>query len=272
VVTGPEDWDYLLGDSAVEARRLELQAALWDPVSHALFDRLGVARGWRVLEVGPGVGSLHLELRRRVEGAVDIVEQSAAFAATLSERCTRDGFGPGRVWNQPLIDADLPADHYDLIFARWVFLFLPDPAAHLAKLAAALTPGGAIAIQDYFRDTFGLVPRPPDWEALVAADRAFFASQGGDANIGARVPGLFDAAGLDVVDIMATTKTGHPGSPVWEWLTTYFLGVLEPYSAFAPFTPEAARRIDTAWRQAGTDAASLLIAPTVLGVVGRKRA
>jgi SAM-dependent methyltransferase len=271
-MTRPGDWDYLLGDSAAETRRLELQAALWDPVSHALFDRLGVARGWRVLEVGPGTGSLHLDLRRRVEGPVDAVEQSAAFAATLSERCARDGFGPGRVWSQALIDAELPANHYDLIFARWVFLFLPDPAAHLAKLSAALRPGGTIAVQDYFRDTFGLVPRPPDWDALVAADRAFFASQGGDANIGARVPGLFDAASLDVVGITPTTKSGHPGSPVWEWLTTYFLGVLEPYSAFAPFTREAAGRIESAWRLAGGHPASLLIAPTVLDVVGRKRA
>ena len=33
---------------------------------------------------------------------------------------------PSRVWNANLIDAQLPANHYDLIFTRWVFLFLPD--------------------------------------------------------------------------------------------------------------------------------------------------
>jgi hypothetical protein len=153
-----------------------------------------------------------------------------------------------------------------------VFLFLPDPVAHLAKLSAALRPGGVIAIQDYFRDTFGLVPRPADWDALVAADRAFFASQGGDANIGARLPGLFQDARLDVEEIVPTTKTGHPGSPVWNWLTTYFLGVLGPYSAFPPLTPEAAGRIDTAWRAAERSPTSLIIAPTVLDLLGRKRA
>ena len=45
---------YLLGDSRREAARLRAQARLWDPVAVALFDRLGVRRGSRVLEVGPG--------------------------------------------------------------------------------------------------------------------------------------------------------------------------------------------------------------------------
>ena len=277
-----DDFQYLLGDSEPEARRLDLQAALWDPVSHALFDRAGVARGWRVLEAGPGRGSLHVELRRRVAGPIDAVEQSPAFASALAERCRADGFGVGRVWNQALLDAPLPADHYDFVFARWVFLFLPDPAAHLATLARALEPGGLIAIQDYYRDTFGLIPRPADWEALVAADRAFFASQGGDANIGARLPLLCDTAGLELVDITATTKSGRPGSAVWQWLSTYFLGVLEPYSAasakasapkaFAPLTRDAAGRIEAAWNEAARHPTSLLIAPTVLDLLGRKRA
>ena len=65
-------YEYVLGDHAREAARLRAQARLWDPVSHALFDRLGVKRGWRVLEVGPGEGSLHLDLRRRVGGTVEI--------------------------------------------------------------------------------------------------------------------------------------------------------------------------------------------------------
>lgn len=269
---GTDDYVYLLGDSEPEARRLELQAALWDPVSHALFDRAGVTRGCRVLEIGPGAGSLHLELRRRVGGPVDFVEQSPSFAKALTQRCREDGFGEGRHWNLPLIEADLPGGHYDFVFARWVFLFLPDPDAHLETLSRALKPGGLIGIQDYHRDTFGLVPRPPDWEALVAADHAFFRSQGGDANIGARLPLLFGAAGLDLVDVTATTKTGHPGSGVWEWLTTYFLGMLEPYSRFPPFTPAAARRIEKAWNEAARQPASLLIAPTVLDLLGRKRA
>src|SRR4051794_2710095 len=92
-------YSYLLGDSRREATRLKAQGDLWDPTSHALFDRVGVKKGWRVLEIGPGRGSLNLELRRRVRGPVDAVERSPVFAKHLGAHCSQDGFGPGRIWN-----------------------------------------------------------------------------------------------------------------------------------------------------------------------------
>ena len=262
---------YILGDSRVEAARLRAQSRLWDPVSHALFDRLKIRRGTRVLEVGPGQGSLHLELRRRVRGPVDAVERSPAFAARLRTACARDGFGAGRFFETDLAAAPLPRAHYDVIFARWVFLFLPDPEAHLRRLVRALKPGGRIALQDYHRETFALVPRPGEWVDFMAADRAFFASQGGDVSIGGRLPALYRAAGLDVTEIMPTIKTGRPGSAVWRWLSTYFLGVMPRYALLPPFTRGKAARLRRAWLAAARDRTSLMIAPAVLDVVGRKR-
>jgi hypothetical protein len=44
-------YSYLLGDSRREAARLRRQAQLWDPTAFALFDRINIKRGWRVLEV-----------------------------------------------------------------------------------------------------------------------------------------------------------------------------------------------------------------------------
>src|SRR5207253_927237 len=141
---------------------------------------------------------------------VDAVEPSAAFRARLQRAIARDGYGTGQIWADVLSDVHLPPATYDLIFVRWVYLFLPDPLGHLRQLAAALKPGGRIAIQDYYRDTLALIPLPPEWPAFLAADHAFFATEGGDANIGARLPALFPAAGLDVTHVTPTVKTGHP--------------------------------------------------------------
>ena len=264
-------YKYLLGDEQGEAARLRAQARLWDPVSRALFDRIGIRRGWNVLEIGPGQGSLHLELRRRVNGPIDAVERSPIFASRLAATTKRDGFGAGRIWRTDLSDAPLPRNTYNLIFARWVFLFLPDPGAHVSLLARALKPGGVLAIEDYRRETFALVPQPAEWANLLAADRAFFASQGGDASIGGRLPDLYRAAGLRVTEIHPTIKTGRPGSAVWRWLTTYFMTMMSRYAQFAPFDASEAARVRRHWTRASRDRTSLLIAPAVLDVVGRKR-
>ena len=194
----PRSYTYLLGDSSTEASRLRAQARLWDPTAHALFDRLKIRRGTRVLEIGPGAGSLHRELRRRVRGAVDVVEPSAVFARGVARLATRDGLGEGRLWREHLADVALPRAHYDVVFARWVFLFLPDPLARVRQLAAALRPGGVLAIEDYQRETLRMIPPPSTWERFLAADRAFFESQGGDASIGARLPALYKQAGLEL--------------------------------------------------------------------------
>jgi SAM-dependent methyltransferase len=261
---------YLLGDAAREAARLRAQARLWDPVSLALFERVGVRPGWRVLEIGPGQGSLHMALRRRVHGPVDAVERSAAFARRLEALTQRDRLGQGRIWQTALLDAPLPRNHYDLIFARWVFLFLPDPLTHLRKLVRALKPGGRLALQDYHRETLALVPRPAEWNDFLAADRAFFASENGDVSIGGRLPLLYDRAGLVTVDTAVTIKTGRPGTPVWRWLTTYFMGVMDQMAAFPPFSETAAKRLRRHWLSAGRQKTSMLISPAVVDVIGRK--
>ena len=263
---------YLLGDSRTEQERLEGQAALWDPVTHAFFARIGITQGWRALEIGPGAGSINLELRRRTQRPVDVVEQSPAFVTSLRERWQADGLGDGTVWNAPLIEVPLPAGEYDLVFARWVFLFLDGAERYVARLAAALKPGGVLAVQDYYqRQTFCLLPRPAEWDALVAADLAFLGSNGADPNVAARLPTVFQSTGLDLVDIFPTIKCGGPESAVWEWLSSYYLPMLPRYAQAGPLSPEAADRIRDAWMRADDDPTSWLIGPAMLDVAGRKR-
>jgi len=248
---------YLLGDSQRESARLRAQAKLWDPTAHALFDRIGIRKGWRVLEIGPGQGSLHRELQRRTGGPVDAVEPSPVFARRLGRS--------GTIYRSPLAEAELPDAHYDLIFARWVFLFLADPFAQVQKLVRALKPGGILAIEDYYRETLGMVPRPAEWDNFLEADRKFFAKTGGHVSIGSELPAMFERAGLKLVEVTPTIRSGEPDSDVWNWLTSYFFGVMDRLGTIRPFTPAQAKRLTKQWKEA-----KLLIAPAVLDVVGRR--
>jgi SAM-dependent methyltransferase len=272
VAASQRSYTYLLGDATAETTRLRAQARLWDPTAHALFDRLKIGRDARVLEIGPGAGSLHRELRRRVRGPVDAVEPSETFARGIERLAARDGFGRGQIWRANLSAVRLPSARYDVIFARWVFLFLPDPEAHVRQLAAALEPGGVLALEDYQRETFRMIPPPPTWERFLAADRAFFETQGGDASIGARLPALFKRAGLEVVDVTPTVRSGHPGSPVWNWLSAYFVGgIIDRLVGLAGFTAADARRLKRDWLAASKEPAALLMGPALIDVVGRKK-
>lgn len=82
---------------------------------------------------------------------------------------------------------------------------------------------------------------------------------------------MYRRAGLTLDDIVVTVKTGHPGSATWRWLSTYFLGILDRYAAFPPFTRRDAVRLRRAWIAAACEKTSLLVGPALLDVVGRKR-
>ena len=262
---------YILGDSPDEWRRLQEQSALWDPVAFALFDRIGIRPGWRVLELGPGPGSLHVELRRRVEGSIDAVEQSAVFAAKLLERTRGDGYGDGRLWRSVILAADLPDDTYDLIFARWVFCFLPDPVKHLKKVAAALRPGGLLAIEDYaHRESFALFPRPDGWLEFLEADRRFFASQGGDISVAGALPDLLPEAGLTLLAAEPTQISGRARSPVWCWLRDYVASVARQLSAVPPLDAERVGRLREEWRRLEIHPHAMAFSPTVMDLVAKK--
>ncbi len=266
----PRPYSYLLGDGVSESARLKAQARLWDPVTADLLDRVDIKPGWRVLEVGPGQGSVHTMLRARTRGPIDAVEPSPAFSAAVRRASARDAFGFGRIWESPLGNTDLPSRQYDLIYARWVFLFLPEPERHLQQLVRALKPGGQLVVQDYQRDTLRMVPTPPHWDAFLAADAAFFASQGGYAGTGGLLPAMFERAGLTITHTSATIKTGHPNSDVWRWLSTYFLGVMDRLVGRAGFTKARAAALTHAWQAAARTRHALLISPAVIDVVGRK--
>lgn len=265
--------EYILGDSSFEVRRLAFQAEVWRDVTEALFDRLGVGPGWKVLEAGAGTGTVLFPLARRVAGKggeAHAVERSPKYAAYLRAKARRLEASNITVFEADLLDAPLKPASYDLVFARWVFLFLPDPLAHLRRLARALKPGGLLAIEDYHRGSLAMYPPLPSWPLLVKADREWFRRNGGDIDAGARMVKLMRKAGLSLVEVKANQKTGRPGEPPWVWAETYFLGYLEQMARCRPFTPARAARFKREWLAAKKDPDSLFISPTVLDVVGRK--
>jgi len=64
----PKKFDYVLGDHARAVGRLRARARRWDPVSHALFDRIGIRRRTRVVAVRSITARQRIEFTRSVQG------------------------------------------------------------------------------------------------------------------------------------------------------------------------------------------------------------
>ncbi|HET9608026.1 MAG TPA: hypothetical protein VFP06_00375 [Acidimicrobiales bacterium] len=89
----------------------------------------------------------------------------------------------------------------DLVHARLVLEHLPQRDAVVAKLVAALRPGGWLVIDDYDLCTIGVVDPPhAAWSATADATVAVLRAAGVDPYYGSKLLGVLRSAGLVDVD------------------------------------------------------------------------
>ncbi|MFI9816771.1 class I SAM-dependent methyltransferase [Saccharothrix variisporea] len=144
----------------------------------ALFDRLPAGR---VLEIGCGTGKATVPLAERGHRVV-AVELSPAMAAVARRNLAR--FPGVEVVVGEFETWPLPAEPFDLVLAATAFHWL-DPTIRTAKAAAALRPGGTLAIvsthhvaggtTDFFAEVQRCYERfdpstPPDLRLTPAAE------------------------------------------------------------------------------------------------------
>ncbi|MBH5334935.1 class I SAM-dependent methyltransferase [Streptomyces pactum] len=126
-----------------ESERLRTNEAIWDPGTVERLERIGVAEGWSVLEVGAGTGSITGWLSERVgpRGRVVAVDLETSrldwLRAPNVEAVTLD-----------IRHQDPPREAFDLVHARMVVQHLQDRPGAVARLVRALKPGGVLFLED----------------------------------------------------------------------------------------------------------------------------
>jgi SAM-dependent methyltransferase len=106
-----------------------------------LAELVGARAPWRVLEIGCGTGQATVPLAERGHRVV-AVELGAEMAAVARRNLER--FARVEVVTAAFEDWPLPAEPFDLVVSATAFHWI-DPAVRVAKSAAALRPGGALA-------------------------------------------------------------------------------------------------------------------------------
>jgi SAM-dependent methyltransferase len=269
-----EDNEYLLGTDDDELRRLGFQHQVWAREAAAAWERGGFGPGQHILDLGCGPGYATLDLARLVgaAGRVTGVDVSARFVAHLQALVATLGVSNVSAEVQDAETLELPEEHFDGAYARWVLTFVRRPDAVVAGAARALKPGGRLVIHDYSRyDAVQLAPEHPAFEHAIAAITRSWYDGGGDPHVGARLPRLMADAGLDVVSVAPIARIARPGSALWQWPRTFFDNYLPGLVAGGYLTQDEMDAFDAAWAERAADPASYFATPPMVEVVGVKR-
>lgn len=187
-------------DATGEAERLAVRSRLRLDGFRDLLQRHGFPERGRALEIGCGQG---LRSRLMAEGAPDVAVVGIDRNTDFIECARRDARLAG-FQNLTFLHADLNVlpfaeRSFDFIYARLVFINLPDARPVLQALHRLLRPSGRILIEDADRDCMFFEPAPEGfadyWRHVQSGQRR----NGGDPNVGRRLtPSLKETGYCDV--------------------------------------------------------------------------
>jgi SAM-dependent methyltransferase len=194
--------DYVIRGGVEGRERLRVLSRVMQPTSLGLLHRAGIRPGMACLEVGCGGGDLAFDMARAVGSAGRVlgtdIDQKALDLATLEAAGLRLSNVEFRVAD---ITETTPGVDFDLVHARFVLTHLANPDRALARMRAALRPGGVIAVEDIdFRGHFSY-PESTALQRYVELYTEIVRRKGGDANIGPRLPSLLTGVGFENVQM-----------------------------------------------------------------------
>jgi len=265
--------EYILGTDKLELDRLREQHQAWVEQAHSLIARGGLRSGDVVLDLGCGPGYTSIELARVVgpEGRVIARDVSPHFIRALEsevERLSLAGVEPSL---GPVEELELPPEHLDSVYARWLLCWLPDPGAVLERITRSLKPGGTILLQDYLDwGAMKLVPPSEDHNQIVEICMRSWREGIGTIDIGEHIPSFAAECGLRVECFEPVARMGAPGSLVWGWLDGFYRSYLPRLIERGLLETRQMEAFMTDWERRSEDGEGFVYAPTVVDVVLRK--
>lgn len=208
---------YTYGNEWQQARRrLACLEDVYDPGTIRHLQERGIGEGWTCLEVGAGGGTIASWLCRRVgaDGRVLATDLDTRFLDVLE-------LPNLEVRRHDILTDDLPAGCFDLVHTRAVLCHLHDHERGLARLVAAVKPGGWVLVEEPDGAPYPADPGAAAAAALftkVAEARLrLMAMRGHDRHYGRRIYGQLHAHGMVEVAGEGRVPIAHGGSPMAEF-------------------------------------------------------
>lgn len=193
---------YVLQTGEAGAERLALVEKVYGDHTKRILRQLGVHEGMKVADLGCGTGSTTKWFSSQVGSTGEVVavdessDQLAVLAANLDQ-----GFGNVSTVQADAMKTGLDRGHFDIVHCRFLISHVTEPVALVREMAALAKPGGlVIAFEVDINGVFSL-PKTESYERLRALSRYGGQAVGRDFEIGAKLPTVFNSAGLSRADI-----------------------------------------------------------------------
>ena len=279
----PHHADYVLGVTREEYSRLGIQHDLWASRMVRLLKRAGLPqhskKSLNVLDCGCGPGFTTFEIARYLgpNSKVTGIDLSDKYLRLLesqaSTRTAKEKSAQAEIFtkNAPLDSFSLEKGSFDAAFARWIFIFLKDPEAAIVNIAKHLKPGGVFMLQEYVNyGTLTVHPSGPIFNHFIKAVMESWADNGGDANVGQKLPALLKKHGFEVTSLRPQARIGRPHQKIWQWPDTFFKNYIPVLEREEYLSSAEAAEIEEIWEDACTNPDAFFVGPLVVDIIARK--
>ena len=198
-------------EAGIERERLAMLAAVRDPKTFAVFERIGVSEGMHVLEVGAGTGSVSGWLSKKVGdvGKVLSIDIDLQFHAGMPDNV--------EVKKLDIENESIPKETFDIIHARAVLQHLPSREEVIPKLIQGLKPGGWLVLEDGQFTGFGEQSLAEPYKTIHQIMAVGSREKWREPNFGLHILDRFRSNGLTDLDVNGDVWAMRPNEPSGDW-------------------------------------------------------
>jgi len=266
-----QHFDETYGANPAENYERYFVPAIGAPVASDLIDLAAIRPGERVLDVACGTGVVARRAAEKVGGAGTVVGVDINPAMLAVARASAQPEASIE-WRAASAEAmPLPDEAFDVVLCQMGLQFMPDKPGALREMRRVMAPGGRVLLN---------VPGPaaPLFESFSAAlarhigpEAAGMVEHVFSMHDTAEIEQLMSAAGLDAVDVQASSKTLRLPAPrefLWQYIwSTPLTSMVAPAGKAAQSALE--RDLVTEWQPFEKDGALVLEQRFVTGTARR---
>ncbi len=184
---------YTLNVGEADKKRLQILNKIYNPSTQQFLLDSGLKKNMRVLEIGCGTGEMSCWVAKQIgpNGQMVAVDQSEQQIEITKQLALSQGISNLECRALDIKHLDTLEGEFDLIFCRWVIIFLKDPHAGLRMMYNKLKTGGILACEDGTVDGLFCYPDSEVFNQWVNYWKSSCVAHGIDFNLGRKLYDFF---------------------------------------------------------------------------------